>query len=258
MNVFIAVLWMEFRNQTRQPVVWGTFIVVSGLLLWEVLPNAANLARLSGLTDPAYAAARLMLFSTPLFALMAVLLSSDRVHHQFSHGQDTLLWTTPGMTPWVYLFGRYLGNVLAFGLLPLALSCLGLMMRLVWLPEGFAYLPFLTAALLLGLLPVAYSIALGLLLRVLVGPRAASAALILYILWSMFFAPVDGDGASPVFRLGGDLYSLIYTVPGYPANAALQSSGWNTLLFEGAVLALCLLLLAGALQTVQKNRFSRL
>jgi len=255
MNAFIVVVWHEFRIQLRRPVVLGTFMTVSGLMLWEIFPNESNLARLSALPNAAYTAARLMNFSTPLFALLGVILSSGRVSWKQLPDQDVLLWTMPEMNGWIYLFGRYLGSVLVFSLLPAVLCGLGILERLIFLPDGFTDLPYLRAYLLLGMLPVAYIIALGFLVGAVVSLHFASTVLILYILWSMVLATPDNSGASPIFRLVGDLYFLVYRTPGHPANAGLQVSGRHSLLFEAGAILVGLFLLMTGLKISQKNRF---
>lgn len=254
MNVLLQITWAEFRTQVRRPILWIAFGVVSALMLWETLPVAANFHRLTDLPNPTYAAARLVSLSTPLFALLAALLCSGRVHLTVHPGLDACEWTTPGLRVERYLLGKFLGNFLAVVLLPASLCALGMLIRFALLPDAFMISPYLTAYLLLGVLPLIYMVALALLVGALANLYFARVALLLYILWSEVLATSDLHGVSPIYRMVGDLYTLVYSPDGLPFANLRQSSGWQTLEFDLLMSLLSLLILWVALSATQYQR----
>jgi hypothetical protein len=243
MKTLLVVTKFELRMQLRRPAFWLALLALLILVQLETFPSGANLRRLTHLDLSAYVAFRTFLISMPLVAIVAALLSTGRLGMDRRLEMESLLWSTPGLTPLRYGLGKWLSAISACALFPLALGLVAFLVRAVFFPAGLDAADFLKATLLTGLLPLVFAVTLGFGLGALLGERLAGVLLTLYFLVSSATTsahPVTGE--MPFYRFMGDLGSLIFVYPGWPYGDERIAAGWLTAGFE-VITSLGLLLL---------------
>ncbi len=242
MSMIGSIALAEWRVQIRRPILPLAMVAVLAIAAAETLPTAANLQRLTFLPVSAYGARRLFDTGIPLLGLVAAFLTAGRMPEDRRTGMDAILCTTSGFSPGAYVLGKFLGSLLAFSMAVPLLLLVGIGGRLALFPETLLLRPYLKAALLLGLLPVAFLTALMLAAGNWVGPRVASIAAVLYLLWSQGFPAADSQGVTALYRFMGNLGSLIWAYPDHPGDVARITAGWQTAVLDVGVAGLALLL----------------
>ncbi len=245
MKTIWGIAYQEFRLQCRRPALWIALVVVTALMMWETFPNAENFQRLSALGNSAYAAARLFDLGIPPLAIVAVILTADRL--RIDRSVAAVLWTTPRMTVSRYVLGKTVGSLAAVSLLPLGLGLVGMTARWLAYPEGFTLISYLKAWLLLGVAPLLSLTLVAMMAGTLVNVRLCNIVLSLYVLWSSGFQSAAANGVTQIYRFIGNMRSLIYVPTGWPYQEALAQAGWRTLCFECGVALIALGLLSFAI-----------
>lgn len=232
MNTLIAVARTELLQQLRKPFFWLALLLVNGLVLSETFPSVANFARLTHLTDTAYAAHRAFFLGTPVMAIAAALLSVGCVRRDRRLGMQSLLWTSSEMSPMNYVFGKLCGCAAAFMLYPVLTGLAAGIMRAMIAPADFLWMDYALAILVMGLLPMLFMVALAVTLGALLGERIAGVLLLAYLLWSSMSIQADPvTGATQIYRFMGNLGYLVFVVPGWLHRSALLQAAWGSTAF---------------------------
>jgi hypothetical protein len=250
MKTFFTIVKTEARMQLRRPFLWAALVLINALANAETFPHAANLNRLASLDLSSYAAMRQLLMAMPVAGIVAAIFSAGRMRMDRDLSMAALIWTAERPGALSYSLGKWLGSLLALSLLPLSLVLSGWLVRMLLMPQAVEASDYLAAWLVLGLLPLAYIIALSLLGGESLGVRLTHILVVMYIFWGLVFPGVDDYGVINPAQFMGSLQALIFIPVGWPFPQQQLLGAWITMAFEAG----CTLAALGALVIIVSFR----